>query len=431
MDWIITFLAAFNLISMYSIYQDRQTSRIIPPWTLFAHSLITSELSWLWLPVQVITSSVLIYFGALSSMLGTLAFIALFISWGGLVKSIDLAFKAAHLTEAAITEELGNDYQKDIPKSIQQKLETRTKFSDWANPLKMRKPGVEKIKNISYGPLGIRQKLDIYRPKNMPAEGCPVLLQIHGGAWMIGSKDHQALPLMYHMANNGWICVAINYRLSPSVEFPTHIEDCKRALAWIKTEGKKYGMNSDFVAITGGSAGGHLTALMGLTENMPELQTELKGIDTSVQAAVPFYGIYDFLARYDHPSRNLLIRFLRNRVIFSSPEDNPELWELASPISHIHENSPPFMIIQGEIDSLAAVTGARIFHKKLKEISNNPAIYLELPGAEHAFDSFHSPRTDPVIKGIHRFLERTRFEHKQSTTKTLAEKKPKKETAEV
>jgi acetyl esterase/lipase len=69
------------------------------------------------------------------------------------------------------------------------------------------------------------------------------------------------------------------------------------------------------------------------------------------------------------------------------------------------------MIVQGEIDSLTTINGARSFHQKLKETSNSAAVYLELPGAEHAFDNIHSPRTDPVIKGVHRFLEWARAQH--------------------
>jgi acetyl esterase/lipase len=100
---------------------------------------------------------------------------------------------------------------------------------------------VEVIRGVPYGPVGVRQQLDIYRPRSIPPGGCPVLLQIHGGAWVIGDKAHQALPLMYHLASRGWICVAANYRLSPSVGFPVHLEDCKRALCWIRSKGGEYG----------------------------------------------------------------------------------------------------------------------------------------------------------------------------------------------
>ena len=251
--------------------------------------------------------------------------------------------------------------------------------------------------------------LDIYRPKTIPPGGCPVILQIHGGAWVFGDKAHQALPLMNLLASRGWICVAANYRLSPSVGFPVHLEDCKRALCWIRTHGREYGMNPDFVAVTGGSAGGHLAALMGLTENRSELQPDHPGVDTSVQACVPFYGVYDFLARYQqHPNSQLVIAFLKDRVLHESPEQNPALWDLASPVAQIHEGAPPFMLVHGQLDSLAAINDGRTFAQRLRRSSRKPVVFLELPGAEHGFDCMHSPRTEQVIDGVHRFLEWTR-----------------------
>ena len=165
-----------------------------------------------------------------------------------------------------------SDYRNDIPADVQGKLRQQVSFRDWRAPFAMGHPDVEVIKHIPYGPAGVRQQLDIYRPRHIPEGGCPVVLQIHGGAWMMGDKGGQALPLMYELASRGWICVAANSRLSPSVSFPTHLHDCKSALCWIREKGSEYGMNTDFVAVTGGSAGGHLTALMGLTANRRELQ---------------------------------------------------------------------------------------------------------------------------------------------------------------
>jgi acetyl esterase/lipase len=222
----------------------------------------------------------------------------------------------------------------------------------------------------------------------------------------MGDKGGQALPLMYHLASKGWICVAANYRLSPSVSFPTHLQDCKAALCWIKEQGADYGMDTRFVAVTGGSAGGHLTALMGLTANQAELQPGHENTDTAVQAAIPFYGVYDFLVRYDqHPNRKIYERFLTGRVLHETLEDNPALWDLASPVAQIHAEAPPFMVVHGSLDSLAAVNEGRIFSQKLREVSKNPVVYTELDGAEHAWEIVHSLRTEHTIDGVHRFLE--------------------------
>ena len=411
MDWLLAALALFNISSMIVIYRDRLKKRVVPPWTLFAYSLVASELAWLWLPIQATIAMILILLGGASSSLGIVSLLALILSWGPLILSIIRALMATRLTESALRETLGDDYLNSIPTEVLAKIEMKSSFKDWYRPFVWRKHGIERLKNIAYGPNGIKQRLDIYRPVEIPEEGCPVLMQIHGGAWMVGSKERQALPLINLMTRKGWICISINYRLSPSVGFPTHLEDCKRALCWIRTEGKKYGVNPDFVAVTGGSAGGHLAALMALTENMPELQEEFPDIDTSIQAAAPYYGVYDFLARNDQYNHDLLIRFIKNRIIFDSPEKNPELWNLASPISHVRPELPPFMIIQGGIDSLTTMKGARAFHLKLRETSQSPSVYLELPGAEHAFDNIHSPRTEAVSRGVHRFLEWSRAQH--------------------
>ncbi|GAA5317074.1 MAG: alpha/beta hydrolase [Candidatus Pelagadaptatus aseana] len=420
MDWILALLAAFNTASMATVLYDRRTKRIAPPWTRFAYSLITTELAWLWLPTQMILALLLCFAGALQSGLGLFALLVLIVSWGGLVSNIKKAFMAEQLTEEALQEELGNHYLQEITPELRHRVENHADAKEWLNPFKMQREDVEVIKDIAYGPNGVRQHLDIYRPKHLPKQGCPVLLQIHGGAWTIGTKDSQALPLMQLMASKGWICVAINYRLSPSVGFPTHLEDCKRALCWIKTQGQEYGMNPDFVAVTGGSAGGHLTSLMGLTANMPELQQDYPDVDTSLQAVVPFYGVYDVIGKMDNSSRDMFVNFLQHKVIFDTPEDNPELWDLASPVTHLRPGLPPFMMVQGQIDSLTTVAGARLFHQRLKQ-QDNTAVYLELLGAEHAFDTIHSPRTDAVIKGVHRFLEWSRSKHlesKQAATET-------------
>lgn len=410
MDWILALLAAFNTASMATVLYDRRTKRVAPPWTRFAYSLITTELAWLWLPTQCVLAVLLCLGGALDSGPGGIALLVLAASWVSLANNIKKAFMAEELTEQALQKELGSNYRQDIAPELRQRTENHPQAREWINPFRMQRSDVEVIKDVAYGPNGIKQQMDIYRPRHIPEEGCPVLLQIHGGAWTIGSKDTQALPLMYLMASKGWICAAINYRLSPSVGFPTHLEDCKRALGWIKTQGHEYGMNTDFVAVTGGSAGGHLTSLMGLTSNMPDLQKDHPNVDTSVQAVVPFYGVYDVIGKMDRTNRELFVSLLKDRVIFESPEDNPEVWDLASPVTHIKPDLPPFMLVQGQIDSLTTVAGARTFHRLIKE-QGNQAVYLELLGAEHAFDNIHSPRTDAVIKGVHRFLEWARSQH--------------------
>jgi len=403
--WLLG-LALFNLGAVSALLIPRTRRRDSAPWLLFAISLLASELAWIWLPLQATLALLFSLGGALDSVVGQAALLVLVLSWPVLGWSVLTGFSAGAAVERALQAGLGEAYRNAVPAAARGRWREALRFRDWRKPAAFAHPDVEVIRGVPYGPVGVRQQLDIYRPRSIPPGGCPVLLQIHGGAWVIGDKAHQALPLMYHLASRGWICVAANYRLSPSVGFPVHLEDCKRALCWIRSNGREYGMDTRFVAVTGGSAGGHLAALMGLTENRPELQTDNPGVDTSVQACVPFYGVYDFLARYDqHQNRDVVIRFLKNRVLHESPEQNPALWDLASPVTQIHEDAPPFMLVHGRIDSLAAINDGRTFAQRLRRTSRKPVVFAELPGAEHGFDCMHSPRTERVIDGVERFLD--------------------------
>lgn len=416
MDLILAALAIFNLVSMIAVFRPRGVTRRSVPWAQFGTALLATELAWIWLPVQILITWLLSQAGALDSTLGGFALFILLVTWPGLAWSIWMSTKAAAVTEAAMADGLGWNYRSQIPVERLAKGRDSIKFSDWSKPVSMSRPEVEVIRHIPYGPGGVRQQLDIYRPRYLPEEGCPVLLQIHGGAWMMGDKGGQALPLMYELASRGWICVAANYRLSPSVSFPTHLIDCKSALCWIRENGSEYGMNTDFVAVTGGSAGGHLSSLMGLTENRPEFQPDHPDTDTSVQACIPFYGVYDFLVRYDqHPNRDTYERFLTGKVLHETLEDNPELWDLACPVAQIHPDVPPFMIAHGTLDSLAAVSEGRVFSQKLRETSSKPVVYLEFPGAEHAWEMVHSLRTEHTIEGVYQFLEWVRAGNAQET----------------
>ena len=110
----------------------------------------------------------------------------------------------------------------------------------------------------------------------------------------------QGYTLMSHMVELGWICVSINYSKSPRSAFPAHLVDVKRAIAWVRENIADYGGDPDFLAITGGSAGGHLASLAALTPNDPTFQPGFEDADTTVQAAAPYYGVYDFTDVDEH-----------------------------------------------------------------------------------------------------------------------------------
>jgi acetyl esterase/lipase len=220
----------------------------------------------------------------------------------------------------------------------------------------------------------------------------------------MGSKRGQAYPLLTYLAERGWVCVAINYRLAPRSVWPDQIVDVLHAVGWVRANIAAYGGDPDFVAITGGSAGGHLSALAALVAGEPEFQPGFEDVDTSVQAAVPFYGIYDFTT-FGEPGWGDAERFL-GRVLFRSRLADDRLrWERASPISHVRPDAPPFFVIHGTNDSLAAVTQARAFVERLRARSENPVVFAELPRAQHAFDIYASIRTAHTVRAVGRFLD--------------------------
>jgi acetyl esterase/lipase len=265
--------------------------------------------------------------------------------------------------------------------------------------------------DISYGECGSRNHLDIWRRPDLDRDGrAPVLLQVPGGAWMVGNKRGQAHPLMSHLAELGWICVAINYRLSPRSTWPDHIVDVKRALAWTKEHIAEYGGDPDWIAITGGSAGGHLSSLAALTANDPRFQPGFEDADTRVQAAVPFYGVYDF-TRTDsvHP---LMVPMVAKHVFKLSRSDIAEPFRAASPITHVSDDAPPIFVLHGTNDSLIPVEQARGFAARLREVSRQPVVYAELPCAQHAFDIFGSARAAHAAVAVEQFLAEVYAPHR-------------------
>jgi acetyl esterase/lipase len=258
--------------------------------------------------------------------------------------------------------------------------------------------------NISYGEYSSANHLDIWRRPDLDRGGkAPVLFQIPGGAWTIGNKRGQAHPLMSHLAELGWICVAINYRHSPRNTWPDHIVDVKRALTWVKAHITEYGGDPDFIAVTGGSAGGHLSSLAALTPNDAQFQPGFEDADTRVHAAVPFYGVYD-LTRFDDAMHPTMPGLLVRSVIKERPSSNLQPYITASPINHVSADAPPFFVLHGRNDSLVPVAQARAFVGALQQVSTQPVVYAELPFTQHGFDIFGSSRAAHAAVAVEQFL---------------------------
>jgi acetyl esterase/lipase len=367
----------------------------------FSFGVFASEL-----PLQVLVSQVALIAAVtrkLSPRLRGFSWLVSALSWLGLLGLNRIGHQSNLPLTGALDAGLGTD--------------RRTESGDlWKRPAgagTARSPGLVRMMriygdyahdtDISYGEHGSRNYLDIWRRPDLDRGGrAPVLLQVPGGAWMVGSKRQQAYPLMSHLAELGWVCVAINYRLSPRSTWPDQIVDVKRALAWTKEHIAEYGGDPDWVAITGGSAGGHLSSLAALTPNNPLFQPGFEDADTSVRAAVPFYGLYDF-TRSDaiHP---LMAPTLAKYVFKLRRAELQDAFRAASPITYVSADAPPFFVLHGSNDSLIPVEQGRVFSARLREVSQQPVVYAELPFAQHAFDIFGSVRASHAALAVEAFL---------------------------
>lgn len=361
----------------------------------FFSSWLANELAGWWIFWQVVGVAAYVRWGDVTSWPARIAFVLIVVNWVLLVVLIARGRGAAVTMREALVDLVGDEPGPRIPK-----------LHVWA-PLIRRKKGMRRKRNVEYARAGGRRlRLDVYSPREpaKPGERRPAIVQIHGGAWVIGDKREQGIPLLTHLAVNGWVGFNINYRLSPAATWPEHLIDCKQAIAWIREHADEYGIDPEFIVVTGGSAGGHLTAMVALTSDDRSLQPGFEDADTSVQAAVPFYGVYDFTDRNHTQMPGFLSLFLEPWVMKRFHEDEPEAFSAASPLDRIHAAAPPFLIIHGDRDTLAPLEDARQFAQDLKDAADAPVVYAELHGAQHAFDVFLSPRTAPVIEGVERFL---------------------------
>jgi acetyl esterase/lipase len=314
---------------------------------------------------------------------------------------IQRALKAGDDLDQALREAIGSGYRDLIAR--EPRPDDGLSWRDLAR-FRMRHPEVERVRRIAYAPGGRRFELDVYRHRDKPGAR-PVLLQVHGGGWVIGSKDEQGQPLMNHMAARGWVCLAVNYPLSPRARWPEHLVALKRAVQWIRTHGAEYGADPSFVAVTGGSAGGHLAAMLALTGGDTSLQPGFEHVDTTVQACIPHYGVYDFTdesgAKFTRQRLDALIR----PIVMARDAQYPEEFRAASPLYRVRPDAPPFLVIHGANDTLVPVAEARGFVERLRATAKSPIAYAELRGAQHAFDLFPSIRSAYVLRGVEWFLE--------------------------
>ena len=357
---------------------------------------LAREFAFQYLVILAIVIAICLALGFAEGTLGIVVLIGL-----GLLFLVELRFAwLAWRTTRAIERELREEIPGDPPESRFPKSHL------WFPLLMLVARSVEVERGVVFHREEKRRvRLDIYRPRVGPptASGLPAVIQVHGGGWILGSRSEQGIPLLNHLAANGWIGFNVDYWLSPRATLPDHVIDVKRAIAWVREHADELGVDPSRIAITGGSAGGHLTALAALTANDRSLQPGFEDADTSVMAAVPFYGVYDISgARRVRAPPRLAVR--EGRLEEDDRRRRPTCTGPCRPLTASTPSAPPFLVFHGDQDTLVPVDDARTFVKRMEETSQNPVLYVEMPGAEHAFDIFPSLRTARVVECIERFL---------------------------
>lgn len=263
-------------------------------------------------------------------------------------------------------------------------------FSLWSIPLCAQQqerissdvpPGVEVARDIPYARYGDRTLLlDLYRPSSRGSNPLPTIVVIRGGGWRSGDKDGFA-PMAAALAARGLAAVCIEYRASAEATFPAAVQDTKTAVRWIRSNAMSYGLDPDAIGAFGGSAGAHLALYLGVTAGQASLEGSGGYPDQSsaISAVVGLATPAQLTGNADGSGGGAAAQFVGTEY-----SEDPELWDFASPLTHISETSPPVMLIHSENDRVVAFSQSIQVAAKYGSVGVPVELAL-IPNAPHAF----------------------------------------------
>jgi acetyl esterase/lipase len=268
-----------------------------------------------------------------------------------------------------------------------------------------------------------RQRLDLYVPATADTP-LPVIVWVHGGAWMAGSKDGD-IPALPFVAKE-YAVASINYRLSQHSVFPAQIEDCKAAIRWLRANAKTYNLNPERIGVWGASAGGHLVALLGTSGGTEDGQDKAANVDQSsrVQAVVDFFGPTDFLQMDAHALPGTRMKHdpsssPESRLVGGAIQENAEKVERANPVKYVTKDAPPFLIVHGEQDPLVPWHQSELLYEALKRAGRDVTFY-KIAGAGHGSPEFN---TSMVRTAVQAFFDQHLKPHSAGDVQTPAQSK--------
>ncbi|MGC9349187.1 MAG: alpha/beta hydrolase, partial [Anaerolineae bacterium] len=269
---------------------------------------------------------------------------------------------------------------------------------------------------------------DLWEPSPAVRRSGVAVIYLHGGGWQAFDKDVATRPFFRHLTSQGHVVMDVAYRLARETDMAGMLGDTKRALAWMKRNGTRYGVDPSCIVLTGGSAGGHLAMLAAYTPNHPEFDPEdLRGIDTSVRGAISYYGIPDLRTLEHHWSEQTMnpLATALGRMLGFFPQEGYLPWSKLvrrlfggplhevqedllrfSPVAYAGPHCPPTLLLQGLHDHITPVEDVRALHELLRA-AGRPAVLVELPQVEHAFDLIAlqiSPPAQVALYDVERFL---------------------------
>ncbi|MCA9072647.1 MAG: prolyl oligopeptidase family serine peptidase, partial [Planctomycetaceae bacterium] len=248
-------------------------------------------------------------------------------------------------------------------------------------------------KDLEYAQVdGKSLKLDLYRPKKAQGQ-LPVVMWVHGGGWKQGSKNR--CPATW-LVDQGFAVASIEYRLTDVAQWPAQIEDCRAAVRWLRTHAQGYGLDGEHIAAWGGSAGGHLVALLGTLDSPKE-----EMVSSRVQAVCDWYGPTDLLTMppnmlSDKRTLEDLAKSNGAKLLGGTVKDRPELAKQASAFYQVTGDDPPFLIMHGDQDPGVPLEQSQRLHQKLKEAGVPSTLHI-VEGAGHGGKAFQSPQVRKVI----------------------------------
>jgi acetyl esterase/lipase len=257
-------------------------------------------------------------------------------------------------------------------------------------------PGAVKLEaDIPYaGTDNPRQRLNLLLPK-VPKDDrpLPVIVYIHGGAWLAGDRIGGHGRLAGYVAGGEYAGVSVGYRLTKEAIWPAQVHDCKAAIRWIRANARKYNLDPDKIGVIGDSAGGHLVAMLGTSGGVKALEGDLgphKGVSSRVQCVVDLFGPAEILAmqgagsRMDHDGPNSP----EGKLVGGRVKDRKDVAIAASPVTYVAPDNPPFLIIHGNKDPLVPYNQSERLYAALKK-AKVECYFITVDGGGHG--GFRNP----------------------------------------